>query len=31
MAANHDLDTVRIDRPNLESVFLSLTGRTLRD
>ncbi|MEZ6211853.1 MAG: ABC transporter ATP-binding protein [Phycisphaerales bacterium] len=31
MAANHDLDTVRIDRPNLESVFLALTGRTLRD
>ncbi len=25
------VDTVRIDRPNLESVFLTLTGRTLRD
>lgn len=27
----HSVDTVRIDRPNLESVFLTLTGRTLRD
>lgn len=25
------IETVRIDRPDLESVFLSLTGRTLRD
>ena len=25
------VDEVRIDRPDLESVFLSLTGRSLRD
>ncbi len=28
---NGDLRGVRIDRPDLESVFLSLTGRSLRD
>jgi ABC-2 type transport system ATP-binding protein len=29
--AGSDVDTVRVDRPDLESVFLHLTGRTLRD
>lgn len=27
----HDVLNVRVDRPDLESVFLSLTGRSLRD
>lgn len=30
-AASTDVTEVRVDRPDLESVFLSLTGRSLRD
>lgn len=30
-STGHKFETIRIDRPNLETVFLNLTGRKLRD